>query len=181
MWPQTEVPNHGCGTMKIPTLSKPVSAEHRPKFWSPSQRMATSQYKRYFLKRDNQSTLHGLIIITVIRKCHRYTIIYKRKSPLETYKRRRKCLKYTHLKCNSLKISARQLPEDQYRYVGKWAWSVRRNTCSGIATFCIGRAIALRTKTNATSLLKKNDCLIDWLSDWIVFYAVLAILQLETL
>ena len=102
-----------------PTLSKPVRAEHRPKFWSPSQRMAMSQYKRYFLKRDNQSTLHGLIIITVIRKSHRYTIIYKRKSPLETYKRRRKCIKYTHLKCNSLKISARQLPEDQKRYVGK--------------------------------------------------------------
>ena len=102
-----------------PTLSKPVSAEHRPKFCSPSQRMATSQYKRYFLKRDNQSTLHGLIIITFIRKSHRYTIIYKRKIPILLKHTNKGGNVHTHLKCNSLKISARHLPEDQNRYVGK--------------------------------------------------------------
>jgi hypothetical protein len=43
---KTEVPSHSrCGTIKIPPCSKALSAEHRPKFCSPSPAMVTSSYE----------------------------------------------------------------------------------------------------------------------------------------
>jgi hypothetical protein len=43
---KTEVPCHSrCGTIKIPSCSKTLSAEHRPKFCSPSPAMVASPYK----------------------------------------------------------------------------------------------------------------------------------------
>jgi hypothetical protein len=40
-----------CGTIKIPPCSKALSAEHRPKFCSPSMAMATSSYMWKILQR----------------------------------------------------------------------------------------------------------------------------------
>jgi hypothetical protein len=43
---KTEVLCHSrCGTIKIPPCSKALSAEHRPKFCSPTPAMVTSPYK----------------------------------------------------------------------------------------------------------------------------------------
>jgi hypothetical protein len=43
---KTEVLCHSrCGTIKIPLCSKALSAEHRPKFCSPSPAVVTSPYK----------------------------------------------------------------------------------------------------------------------------------------
>jgi hypothetical protein len=43
---KTEAPCHSrCGTIKISPRSKALSAEHRPKFCSPSPAMVTSTYK----------------------------------------------------------------------------------------------------------------------------------------
>jgi hypothetical protein len=53
---KTEVPRHSrCGTIKIPPCSKALSAEHRPKFCSPSPAIVTSPYKRNILERDVKS------------------------------------------------------------------------------------------------------------------------------
>jgi hypothetical protein len=50
---ETEVPCHSrCGTIKIPPCSKALSAEHGPKFCSPSPAMVTSPYKWNILERD---------------------------------------------------------------------------------------------------------------------------------
>jgi hypothetical protein len=50
---KTEVPCRSrCGLIKIPPCSEALSAEHRPKFCSPSPAMATSPYKRNILERD---------------------------------------------------------------------------------------------------------------------------------
>jgi hypothetical protein len=50
---KTEAPCHiWCGTIKIPPCSKALSAEHRPKFCSPSPAMVTSPYKWKILVRD---------------------------------------------------------------------------------------------------------------------------------
>jgi hypothetical protein len=44
---KTEVPCHSrCCTIKIPPCSKALSAEHRPKFCSPSPAMVTTPYKK---------------------------------------------------------------------------------------------------------------------------------------
>jgi hypothetical protein len=44
---KTEVPCHSrCGTIKIPPCSKALSAEHTPKFCSPSLVMVTTLYHR---------------------------------------------------------------------------------------------------------------------------------------
>jgi hypothetical protein len=45
MRPEKQIPWHSrCSTIKIPPCSKALSAEHRPKFFSPSQAMVTSPY-----------------------------------------------------------------------------------------------------------------------------------------
>jgi hypothetical protein len=50
---KTEVLCHSrCGTIKIPFCSKALSAEHRPKFYSPSPAMVTSPCKWKILERD---------------------------------------------------------------------------------------------------------------------------------
>jgi hypothetical protein len=50
---KTEAPSHSrCGTIKIPPCSKALSAEHKPKFCSPSPAMVTSPYKCKILERD---------------------------------------------------------------------------------------------------------------------------------
>jgi hypothetical protein len=50
---KTEVPCHSrCVTIKIPPCSKALSAEHRPKFSSPSPAMVRYPYKWKSLERD---------------------------------------------------------------------------------------------------------------------------------
>jgi hypothetical protein len=50
---KTKAPYHSrYGTIKIPPCSKTLSAEHRPKFCSPSPVMVTSPYKWKILERD---------------------------------------------------------------------------------------------------------------------------------
>jgi hypothetical protein len=44
-----------CGTIKIPPCSKALSADHKPKFCSPSPAMVTSPYKWKILERDVKS------------------------------------------------------------------------------------------------------------------------------
>jgi hypothetical protein len=52
---KTEAPCHSrCGTIKIPPCSEALSAEHRPKFCSPSPVMVTSLYKWKILERDEK-------------------------------------------------------------------------------------------------------------------------------
>jgi hypothetical protein len=50
---EIEDPCHtSCGTIKIPTCSKVLSAEHRSKVCSPSPAMVTSPFKSKILERD---------------------------------------------------------------------------------------------------------------------------------
>jgi hypothetical protein len=50
---KTEAPYHSrCGTIKIPAYSKALSAEHRPRFCSPSPVMVTSPYEWKILEWD---------------------------------------------------------------------------------------------------------------------------------
>jgi hypothetical protein len=81
---KTEVPCHSrCGTIKIPPCLKALSAEHRPKFCSPSPAMVKSPYKWTIL--NNQSinwmlelslvteflTFHWLqLLIAIVYKCY---------------------------------------------------------------------------------------------------------------
>jgi hypothetical protein len=50
---KTEVPCHSrCSTIKIPPCSKALSADNRPKFWSPLPAMVTSPHKWNICERD---------------------------------------------------------------------------------------------------------------------------------
>jgi hypothetical protein len=88
---KTEVPCHNsCGTIKILPCSKVLSAEHRPKFWSPSPAMVTSPYKWQILERDvkpsiiNQAITYGFFGVSVItRRRNNEHVVYIDKDMLK--------------------------------------------------------------------------------------------------
>jgi hypothetical protein len=79
---RTEVPCHSrCGTIKITPCSKALSAEHRPKFCSPSPAMVTSPYKWNILERDtfNNQALLKLPMNYILATLILHLLIIKKK------------------------------------------------------------------------------------------------------
>jgi hypothetical protein len=67
-----------CGTIKIPPCSMALSAEHRPKFCSPSPVMVMSPYKWNTLERDVKQEIINLVTIAQIigKICYNYSKVY---------------------------------------------------------------------------------------------------------